>query len=172
MLCGGKVVLRPVRRGDLEALYAWKIDPELWQLGSDKPVVPLGFEAYVRALADQGDDSDAEFAIEVDCGLIGRCGLFDIDLLARTGKVGITIGDRDAWGHGYGSDSLRTLVDYAFTMRNLQRVWLDTLAGNQRGLLAYRAAGFTEEGRLRRHAWVGSGYGDVVIMGILRDGPV
>jgi len=135
-------------------------------------VVPLGFEAYVRALADQGDDSDAEFAIEVDGRLIGRCGLFDIDLLARTGKVGITIGDRDAWGHGYGSDSLRTLVDYAFTMRNLQRVWLDTLAGNQRGLLAYRAAGFTEEGRLRRHAWVGSGYGDVVIMGILRDGPV
>jgi RimJ/RimL family protein N-acetyltransferase len=169
MFTGDKVLLRPVRREDLEALHAWKVDPELWQLGSDEPVVPVSFEAYLRAWAERSDHDAAEFAIEVDGRLIGRCGLFDIDLLARSGMVGITIGDRDAWGHGYGSDSLRTLVRYAFTIRNLQRVWLDTLAANHRGLLAYRAAGFVEEGRLRRHAWVDGAYDDVVVMGILRD---
>jgi hypothetical protein len=42
-------------------------------------------------------------------------------------------------------------------------------ASNERALRAFSAAGFTEEGRLRRHVWLDGRYDDLVYMGILRE---
>ena len=63
---------------------------------------------------------------------------------------------------------MQVLLDYAFRSRNLRRVHLQTLAGNEAALRCYRAAGFVEEGRLREHAWVEGAYDDVVLMAVLQ----
>jgi RimJ/RimL family protein N-acetyltransferase len=67
---------------------------------------------------------------------------------------------------------VQLLVKYAFRLRNMQKVWLTTNGSNERAQKAFAAAGFVEEGRLKRHVWLDGRYDDLVYMGILRDPPV
>ncbi len=61
------------------------------------------------------------------------------------------------------------LLEYAFNLRNLQRVWLTVNATNERAIRCYAACGFVDEGRMRRHIWLRGRYDDLVTMGILRE---
>ncbi|MDP9411100.1 MAG: GNAT family N-acetyltransferase, partial [Actinomycetota bacterium] len=100
---------------------------------------------------------------------VGRCGLYNIDRTARHAELGIGIGEREYWGRGYGREAVGLLLDYAFRLRNLRRVWLEVHADNERGMRAYRSCGFVEEGRMREHVWLAGRYVDNVIMGVLRE---
>jgi RimJ/RimL family protein N-acetyltransferase len=135
---------------------------------SSHPLWPQTFadftEHYDRMTRDE---SVAEFAIDVDGALVGRCALFSVDPLARHAKLGISFGPEHQ-GLGYGRDAVRVLVRYAFAHRNLRRVWLETLATNVAAQRAYAAAGFVEEGRQREQAWVDGEYVDVVLMAVHR----
>jgi RimJ/RimL family protein N-acetyltransferase len=64
---------------------------------------------------------------------------------------------------------VRVLLDYAFRLRNMRKVWLTVNGDNERAIRSYRASGFKEEGRLRQHVWSNGKYIDLVYMGILRD---
>ncbi len=61
-----------------------------------------------------------------------------------------------------------TLLGWAFRIQNYRRIWLETLAVNERAIRAYHAIGFVEEGRLRNHAFFDGRYVDVLQMGLLR----
>ena len=64
---------------------------------------------------------------------------------------------------------MRTLVDYAFTHLNMNRVALEVLADDARAVGAYRKAGFVEEGRLRQQAWVRGRFKDDLLMAVVRE---
>ncbi len=171
MLRGEKVVLRGIRREDLPRLWELRNDLELQGLVSSAPPEPASLarlEAEFDKRASEGGSDGPDFAIEVEGMLIGRCGLYDLNEMARTCDLGIGIA-REYWGQGYGRDAVGVLLDYAFRIRNLQRVALDVLADNERAIRSYVACGFVEEGRLRRHEWHEGRYKDSVQMGILRE---
>ena len=171
MFKGDKVLLRAVERDDLETLWRWRNDLDLWLLMEDAPPAPTSFAeyeaAYERRVAEP-DESWVRFAIEAGGRLVGECSMFDFDPLARSARVGILIGDPRDRGKGLGADAVNVLLAYAFLHRNLHRVELDTLATNTAALRTYRAAGFVEEGRLRDHAWVGGHHVDTVVLAVLR----
>lgn len=109
-------------------------------------------------------------AIETLDGVhIGNIDLRNVQPENRTAELGVMIGDKRYWSRGYGSDAVRALVGFAFRMMNLQRVYLHTYEYNNRAQQAFKKAGFTEEGRLRRHLFVDGRYWDVIVMGCLRD---
>ena len=168
MLRGERVTLRPVRTEDYATLYEWRIDMRLWMNLSSQPPYPMTFADFAAIYDRLATDKEfAEFAVEVDGALVGRCGMFSFDALARSAEVGLSFGPEHI-GKGYGRDTLRVLLDYAFTKRNLRRVWLETTATNEAALRAYAAAGFVEEGRLREAAYVDGTYVDAVRMAVLR----
>jgi RimJ/RimL family protein N-acetyltransferase len=171
MLRGEKVTLRSVERDDLKTLHVFRNDVEVHVLADDDPWLPRPFESFVKFFEKRLESTEPEawFAIDVDGKMIGDCGLWDFDVTARNANLGISIGERDYWGKGYGRDAVRVLVDYAFQHHNLVKVCLTTTADNGRAIRAYEAAGFEREGLLRRQAWVNGEYQDVVAMGILRD---
>ncbi|MEQ7128268.1 GNAT family protein [Actinopolymorpha sp. B11F2] len=168
MFVGEKVTLRGVTREDLPVLLSYYNDPEVDLAAGDLPS-PTSMERlekwYERLIEQQ---PMRRFAIEADGRFIGTCLLQDIDETAGHAELGITIGDKDSWGRGYGRDAIRVLLDYAFRLANLRRVWLRTHAENGRAIRAYQAVGFVEEGRLREHQWLAGRYVDTVLMGILR----
>ena len=171
MLRGEKVTLRPVTREDLPRLASFWNDLEVELAGGGDPPRPTPVERFQkrfdREMAEPPRDK-IDFAIEADDECIGSCGLFNIDDSSRQAELGITIGDRDYWGRGYGRESVRLLLDYAFRILNLHRVWLEVHAENERAIRAYKACGFIEEGRQREHMWLAGRYVDNVMMGILR----
>ncbi|MEO6714784.1 MAG: GNAT family protein [Mycobacteriales bacterium] len=167
MLKGERVTLRPVRLDDLPTLYDALIDPDTWHATNDTALWPMPFAEYEQLHAKRAAEEAAEFSVEVDGELIGRCALWQLDDLARNANLGINFG-RAHQGKGYGKDTIRVLLDYAFNKRNLHRVQLEVLATNVSAMAAYAACGFVDEGRLREHAYVTGAWVDLVVMGVLR----
>jgi len=83
--------------------------------------------------------------------------------------VGIGIGERDAWGMGYGTDAMKVILRYAFQELNLRRVALDTFEYNPRAIRSYEKAGFVYEGRARGYLCREGRRWDLIFMGILRE---
>lgn len=171
MLTGALVTLRPVRAEDLPTLYDIQANLDNWEERTPKPAAPLRRAEFDRRFTEPGGGPDfaltVEFAVMAGEWLIGSCVLMNEDPLARHAAVGISL-LADAVGHGYGTDALRVLVDYAFIRRNLRRLYLHVIASNERAIASYRKVGFVEEGRFREHAWVRGAYLDLVAMGLLR----
>lgn len=172
MLKGQKVLLRAMTRADLERLCQFNNDVEVELAGGGDPPLPQSLErlqAEFDADLGRGGRNGTSFAIEVEGLYIGGCALFNFDHVARRCELGITIGDKNYWGQGYGTDTVRVLLDYAFRHHNLHRVYLTVNSTNPRAIGAYRRCGFVEEGRLRAHMWSNGQYIDLVQMGILRE---
>lgn len=170
MLKGEITTLRAITREDLPRLWEFRQDLDLGFLADDDPPRPLSLARMVAEFDEgKGRPFVLEFAIEAEDLCIGDCGLSHLDETAGTCLLYVTIGDRRYWGRGCGRDAVRLLLRYAFHIRNLHRVWLSVHSNNERAIRCYRACGFVEEGRLRRHLWIDGAYVDLVHMGILRE---
>lgn len=172
MLTGPRVTLRAMEREDLLRVHAFNNDLAVELAGGGDPPWPQSLARltadFERRAAEGGRDG-TNFAIVADEQMIGFCGVRELDAVARTCEFGITIGDQAYWGRGYGREAIGLVLDYAFRLLNVRRVFLRVHSRNERAIRAYRACGFVEEGRLRRHVWSDGAYDDLVFMGILRE---
>lgn len=171
MLLGERVRLRSIERDDLARLWSFNNDLDVELAGGGDPPMPQSYDRLVAEFEQQvssGGRDGNSFAIESDGLFIGQCALFNINAVARTCELGITIGDSAYWGRGYGRESVMLLLDYGFRHHNLHKVWLHVHASNVRAVRSYQACGFVAEGRLREHVWCDGQYDDVLVMGILR----
>jgi RimJ/RimL family protein N-acetyltransferase len=160
-----------VRREDLPLYARWFSDLELTTyLG----VVGMSFmpeheqEWYDNLVKDR---TNKTFAIVVREGqrLIGNVSLMDVNHRRRVAQLGIAIGDKTAWGKGYGSEAVRLICDYGFTFLELHTIYLWHFGFNERGHRAYLKAGFKVAGRLRSgDVFDGKRYDDI-LMDITRE---
>ena len=98
---------------------------------------------------------------------IGHANVRDFTNPRRTAEFGITIGDLDCRGKGYGTEATILLLDYAFTVLGVHNVWLDTPSYNAAALRAYTKAGFKEIGRRREAHRLRDRVHDIVLMDCL-----
>lgn len=75
----------------------------------------------------------------------------------------------DAWGVGYGKETVRLLLALAFADLDLHRVWAARAPLNTASEKTLLAAGMTEEGRIRGHVHVRGAWRDSLTYGILRE---
>ena len=95
---------------------------------------------------------------------IGTATLFHIDYRNGSADFGISIGEPDARGKGYGMEATRLMLDYAFTALGLRNVALTVAEWTIAGQRAYARAGFKEFGRRRSCRWMGGRWWDDVHM--------
>jgi diamine N-acetyltransferase len=170
MIRGDRVCLRSISAADHARLAELKQDLDVELLGGGAPPAPRSVEQLVAELAARAADPDQfSFGIEVDGRLIGDCGLFAINRVDGTARLGIGIGDPACWGQGLGRDATNTLVRYAFTIQNVRKVWLDVLATNERAIRTYLSVGFSQEGVQVEQVWNAGRYVDLVLMGLRRE---
>lgn len=95
---------------------------------------------------------------------IGYAYLSDVDHRNRTAEYGIVIGEADCRGKGYGTETTRLVLDWAFTVLGLHNVLLKVYAFNQAAIRAYQKAGFSEIGRRHESHMMGGRLWDTVLM--------
>ncbi|QIN82542.1 GNAT family N-acetyltransferase [Rubrobacter tropicus] len=98
---------------------------------------------------------------------IGNTALHGLDHRNRSASFGILIGDSDCRGKGYGTETTRLMLDYAFTALGLHNVLLTVFAYNPAGFRAYEKAGFREIGRRRESRLMGGKLWDEIYMDCL-----
>ena len=167
---GDLVSLRPFEPDDAERYRAWVNEPDVaWLIDRAGPVTRAEHEAWYRALV--ASPSATVFAIDrrSDGTFIGIVWLYNMHVRHRRAEVRIVIGDKSAWGRGYGTDALRVLARIAFGTLKLEKLWADVLVTNPRAAAAFERAGFTREGLLAGDRVQDGGRVDVIRLGMLRD---
>jgi RimJ/RimL family protein N-acetyltransferase len=170
MIVGEKVRLRALQEEDAEDCWRWINDWDVVRhLQIRYPLSRLAERDFVeRNMKPQPNDK--VFGIETLDGLyIGNVGLHRISWEDRHATFGIFIGEKKYWGKGYGTDATRAIVRFAFDQMNLNRVELQVLNDNERGIRCYEKIGFVREGVQRQYRYREGRYVDAIIMSILRD---
>ena len=172
MPTGKLVKLRAIEMDDLERYLAWVNDEEVMRYlaATAFPVSRGQEEEFVRKATLQTRPPEIVFAIDTleDGRHIGSLGLHHVQGAAHSTELGIMIGDKAYWDRGFGTDTIRTALRFAFEELNLNRVSLSVDADNGRGIACYRKCGFVEEGLLREHRYRAGQYRDTVLMAVLR----
>ena len=174
MLKGEKVILRPVRRSDIEYFLKWFNDPEVTQyLSMYLPMTEMAEEKFIEDLGSTSVATRAMFVIEVvedsDKKPIGSVGLSNIHPKDHHAVFGIAIGEKDYWSNGYGTEAARLIIRYGFEQLNLHRINSFAISFNERSLRLHLRVGFKEEGRQREAVFKNGNYYDHVMFGLLRE---
>ena len=168
-LVGERVILRRHAPANLALFKRWYADPEVSRLTryQDGPMRPDEIERFFAARVIGSDSFTMAVHVRATDRLIGSCAFSQLDPDNGSALYHITIGEKDAWGQGYGTDATRLMLEHAFTRLNLHRVSLSVFAFNERAIRAYRKAGFVSEGRAREAIWRDGRYWDEITMSIL-----
>ena len=97
---------------------------------------------------------------------IGSVYFRDIDYDKKEAEYGIFIGEDDERGKGYGSETVKLALDYAFNVINLESIILRVFADNKSAIKSYESAGFKFDRIERNFIESESGTRDLVFMKI------
>jgi diamine N-acetyltransferase len=140
--------LRALEPADVELLFNWENDPDLWLISNT--LVP--FSKYIlrqyiknshldiyqtkqlRMMIDlkQGDEVDT----------IGTIDLFDFDPYHFRAGIGILIKEEKDRRKGYASEALKLFVDYCFRTLQLHQVYCNVSEDNDSSLKLFQKQGF------------------------------
>ena len=167
-----RLVLRPLRQEDADALHPMYSDAEANTYGSHPATrtVAESHERVAKALADtawrawaitlKGDDTALGKVV------IGTVASYE----KRQGKV-TEIGyilSRAYWGHGYVTEAVTALIDQLFA-EGQRRVFADTDPDNLASIAVLKRLGFRLEATLRAEWETHIGIRDSLIWGMLED---
>ncbi len=156
-----------------KAFARWDRDTEQHRLADSDPA-QLWSEKKIKEFQEKRAETNSKsfrFSIHTldEDKLIGGVGLWISSWTHAETWLGISIGERDYWGRGYGTDAMRLAVQYAFLELGLRRVSLGLHAYNERALKSYQKVGFKMEGRMRGEGLRDGVRYDSLWMGILRE---
>lgn len=145
-LRGARVTLRHLVREDVDQMATWPRfqEPDLQWANLDL-THPADRDLYFQR--GRTNAGRRRFVILNEARqIIGTVGLRNLDFRSGEGTLGIII-RADVVGKGYGTDTVRTVLDYAFDVLGLRRVLLDVAASNHRARHVYEKLGFVHIGQ-------------------------
>ncbi len=158
--------LRALEPADLDMLYRWENEQEIWSCGVVHQ--PVAREALRTLIADSivndiyscrqlrliGQDGEGK--------AVGCVDLFDFDPYHQRAAVGILV-DKSLRHNGYGIQLLDALHHYAAIQLRLHLLHCIVAANNDSSLHLFRHAGYSECGHLTDWIWDGSQWHDALL---------
>jgi len=170
---GKKVKLRPFEKEDVDMIMKnWNRYETRRYLANVIPMSRSMEEEWIQQITqEQKLGKSYVFAIErlSDGELLGGCGLHNLSSTHKNAILGIVIYDPKNWNKGYGTETMRMLLNIGFNFLNLHRIELQVLEFNQRAIKVYEKVGFKTVGRRREAIFLEGKYVDSIIMDILKE---
>jgi diamine N-acetyltransferase len=150
-----EVTLRALEPGDVELLYLWENDPEIWHVSNTyTPYSKYILEKYIEnSHLDIYQVKQLRLMIDIGNGdiqehrPIGTIDLFDFEPYHNRAGVGILIGDKSDRKKGYASQAMLKFLDYSFRTLQLHQLYCNITAGNADSLKLFKKCGFTVTGK-------------------------
>lgn len=164
MLSDTNILLRALEPSDIDWLYRWENDPEIWKVSNTlTPYSRHVLEQYV--LNSHQDIYTTKQLRLIICSkpnpqseagkVIGCVDLFDFDPQHHRAGIGILIADKGDRGNGHASAALSLLTNYAFSTLNLHQLYCNIAADNISSLKLFEKHKFIRVG-LKRN-WINEG---------------
>ena len=165
------LLLRTMLPEDVTETYvSWMNDPSVTQFLESRfeKHTLENLREYVGRML--GSPNTVLLAILEKPGLrhIGNLKLGPIESVHERSEIGILIGEKDAWGHGYATEAIKTISRFAFQELGLRKLTAGCYATNVGSRRAFEKAGFTCEAVRPRHYRSGEQIVDAVLLGRFR----
>ncbi len=170
-IAGEHIYLSPIDDNDVDVQKYLK-----WMNNKDVAIKFGQFNQVVSSKTDlkwiyEPANDMQRYAIVLTSGdeLIGSISIHNIDHLNRNAFIGIFIGDDEYRNKGYGTESIKLILEYGFKTLNLHNIMLTVHADNYAGINCYKKVGFKEVGRLPEWIFKEGQYIDKLYMGVKED---
>lgn len=166
-----KVYLRALEPDDYKTSVNWRNDDTITSLlGGGKFFVSNEIERqWVQNAINQNKEIRLAICTVDDNLYIGNIYLTNIDYISRKAVSHILIGNHEYWNGGYGTDSMRQLLDYAFNQRNLHRIEAIVLDDNIGSQKLHEKLGYKKEGLLRQSVYKDGQYKNQIVYALLKE---
>ena len=169
-LHGQHVQLLPLSHRDADDIFALSRLPEVMRYTSMPPQTRESSDAFLtRWLAGMHEGRIASWTIrDKKNAFLGQASIFDINATHHSGEIGYLLMP-DAWGKGYASDVVATLVRYGFHYRHLARLNADVDPANRGSIRVLEKHGFVREGARRASGYKEGAFYDSILYGLLNE---
>jgi RimJ/RimL family protein N-acetyltransferase len=152
-LRSARLEFTPLKMSNIYKHFEWNNDADLNHLDDEIAHVKETFgefkERFERMIFHPSPRF-RDFEIHTEDGqLIGVAYVVGISPYNRRCMIGVTIGNRNYWGKGYGREALEMLLRYVFEDLGMHRVSAETYEYNPAWKKLVEATGFTLEGTER-----------------------
>ena len=163
-----------------ERIYFKKLDPDAfssvyvsWMKDRDvlrfleNPAADFSegrLKEFVRRMNASGRDHLFGIFLKENSKHIGNIKLGNVNPIHRFADIGIIIGAKECWGHGYATEAVRLLTNYAFNVLKLRKVIAGMVAVNESSYKVFLKAGYREVGRYAKHRLVDGVFVDSIIV--------
>lgn len=167
-LKGEKVFLRAIEKEDMEFLREMINNPELERnvVGWSFPISKYEQEKWFESQVQNKDN--IRYIIEVDGERIGVVTITNIDWKNRKACHGIKLCNDKIKGKGYGTDTVMTIMKYAFEELQLNKLYSTILDYNIPSMNLYKKCGWSVDGVLRESTFKGNQYVNEMAVSILK----
>jgi diamine N-acetyltransferase len=156
LLQGKNLQLRALEPKDLDLLYQWENNPDIWAVsGTLAPFSRFVIEQYLT-ISHQDIYTSKELRLMIDLKngnesfkSIGCIDLFDFDPKNKRAGIGILIGDNKERRKGYAAEAVEVVIDYCFNILDLHQVYCSVIADNQDSMALFRKLNFESTGTRR-----------------------
>lgn len=160
------LMLRALEPTDLDVLYRWENDEELWHTSAT--ITPFSR----KQLWDYIENYDGDIfrthqlrlmIVEVATyKVVGTLDLFDFDPINSRASIGILI-DKEFQGQGYGKMALNLVEDYCKKHISLNQLVATVSVDNERSLALFRSLEYSEVGVMKWWIKRGNQYCDAIL---------
>lgn len=141
----GKVRFRALEPEDIDLLYEWENDAEIWEVSNTlEPFSKYILAKYIKeSRRDIYESKQVRMIIEtLESRAIGAIDLFDFDPFHFRAGVGILIHDEKDRKLGYATDALQLLCTYATNYLRLHQLYANISEENTASIQLFTNNGF------------------------------
>ena len=146
--------LRALEPSDIEPMYLWENDPEVWRVGGT--AAPLSLERIAQFVEEQNYDlyttKQMRLIIEVEGIAVGTLDIVDFDPQHLRFGIGILVYTPEARRKGYARAAIEAVKEYARNTLALKQIWASVAEDNEASIALFEGCGFELCGR--RKAWL------------------
>ena len=165
--------LRALELEDLEFLYLWENNPEVWQISNT--YAPFSKYILRKYLEDSHLDIYQTKQLRMVIELVGQNGvrpigavdLFDFDPHHLRAGIGILIADKSERKKGYGKTALKLLIDYGFDILKLHQLYCNITISNKGSLDLFKKMGFSIIGLKKEWTKTTEGWTDEYLLQLI-----
>ena len=141
----GKIRFRALEPEDIDLLFEWENDAEIWEISNTfEPFSKYILAKYIKeSQRDIYESKQIRMIIEtIDGKAVGAIDLFDFDPFHFRAGVGILIHDEKDRKLGYAADALQLLSTYATEYLRLHQLYANISENNLASIHLFKNAGF------------------------------